>query len=40
MRDEDRTLSRSLVLDLRILWRHLHTLFVYDVFHVPRGVEW
>ena len=27
MPDEDKTLSGSLVLDLRIWWRHVHTLY-------------
>ena len=28
MPDEDKTFSGSLVLDLRILWRHMHTLYM------------
>ena len=28
MTDEDKTFSGSLVLDLRISWRHVHTLYI------------
>ena len=31
MPDEAKTSNDSLVLDLRILWRHMHTLFSRDL---------
>ena len=33
MPDEDKTLRGSLVLDLRLRWRHLHTLFIKARLH-------
>ena len=34
MPDEDKTFSGSLVLDLRIFWRHMHTLYWMKIWHV------
>ena len=35
MPDEDKTFSGSLVLDLRIWWRHVHTLYILILFTTP-----
>ena len=37
MPDEDKTIRGFLVLDLRIWWRHVHTLHIVKLSVTPRG---
>ena len=39
MPDEDKTFSGSLVLDLRVWWRHVHTLFCVGRLDEPIALE-